>query len=311
MARARRFWIGVVGRLGLALVAVIAAFGAPAGAAREQNVSLRYGDLVLNGRLVVPGSKPLGEGVVLMVHGTLAHHGMDTIRGLQETFADRGIATLAITLGLGRSNRRGMYPCAVPHRHRHTDALDEIAAWIDWLGGKGAGSLVLFGHSRGGNQVAWYMAERKDRRVARVILLAPMTWSEGRARGTYMRRHGRPLDEVLARAKALVAAGKGDQLMHDTGFLFCPGATVTAETFVSYYGPDPRRDTPALLPRIPAPVLIVAAGQDAVVPDLVPRVRPLADGRRIRLVVVEDADHFFLDLFAEDVADAVSEFLAP
>lgn len=49
-----------------------------------------------------------------------------------------------------------MYDCAKPHRHRLVDALDEIAAWVDWLKQRGASDIVLLGHSRGGNQAAWY-----------------------------------------------------------------------------------------------------------------------------------------------------------
>ena len=39
------------------------------------------------------------------------------------------------------------------------------------------------------------------------------------------------------------------------------------------------------------------------------RIKSIADGRRLVLAVVGDADHFFLDLFAEDVADHVEKFV--
>jgi hypothetical protein len=41
------------------------------------------------------------------------------------------------------------------------------------------------------------------------------------------------------------------------------------------------------------------------VPDVPARIKPLADGTRVRLEVIEDADHFFLDFYTEDVADLV------
>ena len=43
---------------------------------------------------------------------------------------------------------------------------------------------------------------------------------------------------------------------------------------------------------------------DTVVPDIIDRVKPLTKSENISLSVVDGADHFFLDLFAEDVADA-------
>jgi pimeloyl-ACP methyl ester carboxylesterase len=69
-------------------------------------------------------------------------------------------------------------------------------------------------------------------------------------------------------------------------------------------------DTPALLPQIGTPVLVVAGSEDAVVKGLVEKVQPLADGKRVQLKVVEGADHFFRDLYAEDVADAVKAMLS-
>ena len=39
--------------------------------------------------------------------------------------------------------------------------------------------------------------------------------------------------------------------------------------------------------------------------------RPLADGKHLELHVVADADHFFQDLFADEVADAAAKFLRP
>lgn len=55
----------------------------------------------------------------------------------------------------------------------------------------------------------------------------------------------------------------------------------------------------------------VHAEQDTVVPDIAEKVKPLADDEAVTLVTVEGAGHFFLDLYAEDVADAIEEFDPP
>ena len=110
---------------------------------------------------------------------------------------------------------------------------------------------------------------------------------------------------------ALVKAGKGNQMMAKTGILYCPGADVAAATFVSYYNPDPRFDTPAILGELKVPALVVASGKDTVVKGLPERIKPMVDGKRLQFGLVGDADHFFLDLYAEDVADFIEKFLSP
>lgn len=58
------------------------------------------------------------------------------------------------------------------------------------------------------------------------------------------------------------------------------------------------------------PVLVIAGSADTVVPHVVERVQPLADGKKIQLKVIEDAGHLFNDFYIEDAADLVAEFLS-
>lgn len=277
--------------------------------AQAEEVRIKLGGLTLNANLNLADGMTLNDGVVLMVHGTLAHNAMDTIKNLSDVLNERGFNTLAINLSLGLDDRHGMYDCKAPHRHRHLDALDEIGAWFGWLRAKGAGEVVLFGHSRGGNQAARFAAERGDALLERVVLLAPAVGTA--AAPGFKRQHGKPLGPELEKAEALVAAGKGDQMLEKLGVLYCPGADVTAASFVSYYRTDPRFDTTMVLPELKMPALVVAGGKDTVVQGLPERMKPLADGKKLHFGVVDDADHFFLDLYAEDVADFIEEFLSP
>jgi pimeloyl-ACP methyl ester carboxylesterase len=293
------------------ILAVLSIFAAGTGAAGERLVTTPHDGLTLNGRVVTADGKSARDGIVLFTHGTLAHNGMELVRAVQDGLRERGVNSLAITLGLGQDRRAGMYGCETPHRHKHEDALDEIGVWLDWLKAEGAGDVTLMGHSRGGNQTAWFAAERPNAAVKRVVLLAPSMWSAARRNAGYERRFNTPLTPILERAAAFVAKGGGGEMLKNTGFLFCPGAEVSAGTFLSYYKDEPRRHTPALLPRIAVPVLVIAGSLDTVVKGIPEAVRPLADGDKVTLVVVEDASHFFLDFFAEDVADAVAAFVAP
>lgn len=294
----------------MTMLAALAALALAGGAqAAEQKVQIKRDGLTLNGNLALAEGKKLGDGAVLLTHGTLAHNGMEIVKAMQAGLAERGINSLAITLSLGQDNRAGMYDCATPHRHKHTDALGEIGAWLDWLKGQGAGKVVLMGHSRGGAQTAWFAAERPDPAVAKVVLLAPATWDAKAEQAQYKERYGKDLSAPLAKAAALVKAGKGAQMMPATDFIYCPGANVAAASFVDYYQAEPRLGVAPHLPRIAVPTLVVAASDDQVVKDLPQVVQPLADGKKVKLVTVM-GDHFFLDLAAEDAADAVRTFLA-
>jgi pimeloyl-ACP methyl ester carboxylesterase len=279
--------------------------------AKAEEVKLKQGGLTLNAELTLADGKALRDGIVLMVHGTLAHNAMDTIKNLADVLKERGISTLAVNLSLGLDDRHGMYDCKVPHRHKHLDAIGEIGHWVKWLQAKGAGEITLFAHSRGGNQATRYATEAADPGIKRLVLLAPATFDAKAAADGFQRTHKRPLAEALAKAEALVKAGKGAELMSKAGLLYCTQADVAAATFVAYYKPDPRFDTPSILHKLKVPALVVAGGKDTVVRGLPERVKPMADGKKLSLGVVGDADHFFLDLYAEDVADFIEKFLSP
>lgn len=297
-------------RLFRPLALFMIAFLAVAQPATAEEVRIKPGALTLNAQLDLAADKTLKDGVVLIVHGTLAHNDMETLKTLRSVLNDRGLSTLAINLSLAIDDRHGMYDCKTPHRHRHLDALDEISAWMDWLKEKGAGPVVLFGHSRGGNQAARYVAERGHSMIKKLALLAPATWDAAKAAAGFEKAHNRPLAPALEAAEALAKAGKGDVLLDKPGLLYCPSAKVSAASFVSYYRPDPRFDTPSILGEINLPVLIMAGSNDTVVADLPAKMAGKADGTQITFKVIDGADHFFLDLYAEDVADAMEAFLA-
>lgn len=278
--------------------------------AGQRGIELEINGTVAFGDLVEPDDGSFKQGVLVITHGTLAHKDMELVEALQSALAERGVASLAHTLSLGVARRDGMYDCATPHRHRHEDAVLEIGAWIAWLKANGAGPVSLLGHSRGGNQVAWYAAEHADSGIDRLVLLAPMTRGpEGNAATRYQNRFKADLGPILSKAKALLAHGKGRTMMELPGFLHCPNSKASAESIVSYYGDEPRRDTPSLLTKVGVPVLVIAGSADTVVPDVVERVRPLADGKKIQLQIIEDAGHLFLDFFIEDAADLIAGYL--
>ena len=66
-----------------------------------------------------------------------------------------------------------------------------------------------------------------------------------------------------------------------------------------------------MIPKLKVPTLIVAGANDTIIIGLSDDIKPIADGQQIIFSMIEDADHFFLDLFAEDVADQIETFMPP
>lgn len=168
--------------------------------ATAEEVTIEYKGLTLNAEYAPGDGASVDDRLILIVHGTLAHNAMETIANLSAILNERGLNTLAINLSLGVDNRHGMYDCAVPHRHTHLGALGEIDAWITWAQEQGSGPITLFGHSRGGNQVAQYTTGGGASRLERVVLMAPATWNEKEAAAGYEKNHGTPLGAKLAEA---------------------------------------------------------------------------------------------------------------
>ena len=279
--------------------------------AHAQEVSFTYKGLTLNANLELAANSKIADGMILVTHGGLGHYGMEVIVYLQKLLKDRGYNTLAINLSLGINNRRGTYDCAIIQRHTNDDAVAEIGAWTNWLKQQGVTRITLLGHSRGGAQTALYASQSKNRLIKAVVLIAPATRDNTDA-ATYLRNFNRLLTPVLEKAQGLHNAGKGNAVLEKISLLNCGETSATVDSFLSYYAPAAqvlRVDTPALLPKIKQPVLVVVASNDETVIDLDKKIAPLADGKHVQMKIIEGADHTLRDLSADETVDAIDVFL--
>lgn len=306
VSNVKKPWTPVV--LGLSLGFTLLSTSWASLAAEVKEIKQTYNGLTLNANLVMGDQQTYADGIVLLTHGTLTHKDRSTYAQLQENLAAQGISSLAPSLSLGLNDRKGEYDCAVPHTHKHTEAIKEIGFWMDWLKQQGANSVTLMGHSRGGNQTAWFANEYDSAQINKVVLLAPAT-GEQQSASEYQEKYGKPLADVLKKANALVAKGQGESLMKDTDFIYCKATQVTPNAFVDYYTVKPQFDTPTLLKTAKKPTLVIMGADDTVVADLPKKMAPLASNALIKTVTIMDADHFFLDLASEDAAAAAAEFI--
>lgn len=276
--------------------------------AHAEEVKQSYNGMTVNANVVLAEGQTLKDEVVLLTHGTLTHNGRETYSGIQKLLAENGISSVAPNLSLNINDRHGEHDCAVFNTHKHEDAVLEIGFWLNWLKEQGADSVSLMGHSRGGNQTAWYSVENDSDMIKKVILIAPATWSNEAQAESYEKQFGVALQPILDNAEALVKAGKGDTKLTKTNFIYCENADVSAEAFASYYRNDERMDTPTLLKKAVKPTLVIIGSADTVVADLSDKMEALKNPL-VQHVTLEGADHFFLDLSAEELVDESVTFI--
>jgi pimeloyl-ACP methyl ester carboxylesterase len=293
------------------IVSALAALSIAAAAAtcEAEQVSQEYLGLDLSGNLEIASGKSLKGEAVLLVHDTLGHDGMELMAALQDGLRDQGISSLAITLGLGMDKRRGMFDCAFEQDHRHEDAIDEIASWVQWLKDKGVTSITLAGHGRGANQVALYAINRLDKSVKRTVLMSPLMQNESKVEAEYRARFGQPLRQELAKAEELVASERGNQFVDVPGFLSCAKPQVTAGAFANYYGANAKFKTTNLLQSIKVPVLIAVGDADPVLTEINAAEPDFASLKTVTLAVIPGADQDFRDLGADELAKKIKEFI--
>lgn len=98
--------------------------------------------------------------------------------------------------------------------------------------------------------------------------------------------------------------------MQGIDFIYCQDAQVRAAAFADYYEIKPQFDTPTLLKSAKKPTLVIIGSDDDVVADLPGAIEALGDLAKVQTVIIDGADHFFLDFYNEDSAIAVREFLS-
>jgi len=243
-----------------------------------------------------------GDTAVFLMHGTLAHNRMEIIQSIAEIVsADHDLPVLAPNLSYNLPGRTGMLDCDITHTHKHFDALTEISHWMDYLAEQGFTRIVVAAHSRGGSQLAAYLADAPHPAIVGAVLIAPATFDAERQAAGYQRRYGQELIGLYAQAQAMAP----EAILTVPGFVYCQNAQVAASSFLDYYRDDMRRDTPTTLTQIDLPVTVIAGSLDDVVEVLPARLQSMQLSDNVSFELLDGADHFFRDLYADDVASLI------
>ena len=261
-----------------------------------------------------------GNVAVVLLHGTLAHNRMEIINTFATLISeDYGYPVLTPNLSLNNKDRMGaqiqtstkgyasLTACDINHTHKYEDAVTELATWVDYLKQQGFEKIVVTGHSRGGRQVSAYLAGASDEpAVVGGVLIASGLSRNERNITNYKKDTGLDLPELLAQFSKLPQ----DQYVDVPKFIYCDNPKVTAGAFIAEYEDNPVHSAPFNVQKITnIPVLVIGGSEDTVVPDIESDFESLADQENLTVEVIDGADHFFRDLYADDAAIMIVDLI--
>lgn len=280
--------------LALSFVSILSAINVLA-----KPISLSLDDLQVNAEImeVSDKSKPF----FLILHGTLAWHGMELPSTIQQLLVEENYGSLAFTLSLGEDNRRGFFDCSHPIISGHHDAQMEIQLWLNHLNKNGYQNVILIGHSRGGSQLADFAANNSDK-IKASFLIAPLVWDKNKIHSSYQSASKISLVQQLENLKK-----QSDQTLSNQNILHCLNAEVTGEAFLSYYDELPEKNTPTLIKSISIPTKIYLGDNDPLTKNFLAQSSVISNNKMISTMVIEDADHFFRDFAVEEVVSDIIE----
>ena len=268
---------------------------------RTQLVTIPTDTYPLEGALHEPDGKVTGA--VLLFHGNTMNFYVGAPRFLPPALTRLGFACLAF-------NRRGHDILSIrDSRAAEGAAFQTTAEGIAdnryaaaWLAARGFPRPVIIGHSNGGMLAVQHVADHPQ--TPALVLLSAHTGGADQvasASGAGLMAGDR-LEEITAQARAMVAAGRGRELLLMPGWWY----VASAESFL-----DRMVSMPAILelaPQIKCPVLFIRGDQESADTYPAEKFRTLAAGP-CDVAVVPDCDHFYVGCEAA-VTEIVSPWLA-
>lgn len=241
---------------------------------RGELVSIATDTAPLDGILYEPDGGATA-GAVILFHGNTMNFYVGPPRFLPPALVAMGFACLAF-------NRRAHDVLSVRGDKGRMEggafqttaqALADHATAADWLAARGYPAPVVIGHSNGGMMAAPHVAARPQ--TPALVLLSAGAGGPARTQREGLLA-GPRLPEVRARAEAMVAAGRGDELMLLPGWWY----VITARSFLDRITTVP--DILAYAPRITCPALYVRGDAESEATFPGEKFRQLAGGRASR-----------------------------
>lgn len=266
-----------------------------------ETVKLDFEGLTVSGNYIEgDADKP----VFVILHATWQHHTNELPSYMQQLLDFEGYSSLAFSLSLGLDDRQLAINCDETPTvlGTHQQALDELNLWFDWLAEQGHERFILVGHSRGGAQSALFQAQVQYPGVEQLILIAPATFDYERTAQQFENNFRVPLADQIDYFKGL--ENQIDPIT-ESALLYCFYANTSAETFLSYYEPEPEKHTPAILTQVDIPTKVFLGTDDDLSHRFIAYEDEFMTKDNVSIYWIEGAGHFFRDLYTDDIVEEV------
>lgn len=251
--------------------------------------------LRLHGALHQPPADAAGpREALLLLHGAGGNfYSSGLFTGLISRLVKDGITVLAV-------NTRGHDAVSTAGSRKYfgaafevvDDCRHDIAAWTEFLVGKGYEQVVLAGHSLGAVKAIYCLAHEPPAPVRRLIALSPprlsySRFADGPEADTFLRE--------FAVAEAHVREGRGETIM---AVQFPLPYLVSAAGYLDKYGPEERYNVLKFVDRVGCPMLFtfgtIELRRGSAFEGLPEELTAISPGAAtLKVAVIAGADHFY------------------
>ncbi|MGZ8228342.1 MAG: alpha/beta hydrolase [Burkholderiales bacterium] len=269
---------------------------------RLELVSIPTPTLPLDGLLYEPDGGATAGGVLLF-HGNTMNFYVGAPRFLPPALTRLGFACLAF-------NRRGHDMMSTRNSRKAEggafqmtrEAIEDNAIAARWMADRGYAQPVVIGHSNGGMLGVRHTVDHPNTRALVLLSAGRGGATTVQSGGTEGLLAGDRFGEIHARARELVAAGRGKELLLLPGWWY----VITAESFIDRLTEVP--DTLALAPKVKCPILCIRGDKENA--ERYPaEVFARAATAPATARVIENCDHFYNGR-EDTVAEVVTSWLA-
>ncbi len=263
-----------------------------------------HNGLVLNANLK---SNSQSDTIFILVHGTRGYKDMEIIKSLSQKIYDYGYSSLSINLSYDIDNRASEFlSCDRVHTHNEHTSIDEIVSWYRYLENQDYKNIYFIGHSRGAFNVIQAMAIINNNNI-KAYLLAPVIDTYLGTKNYYDQEHNLPYETLINNKDEFIISDRYPSI----NFLFCENARVSSSTFRSYLDLSKNQtlypftfSIVDLLKDTNSMVTIFSGTDDEILLDSYKKLNQINQSN-ISHILIDEADHFFRDIYLDDVIDII------
>ena len=197
---------------------------------------------------------------------------------------------------------------------RFEDTEQDVGAAFEFAKSRGLNNIVLFGTSLGGPRVMYYWSQTKDPNIKAMGFLAAITSPYLAAKHRFDKKKHADLDVFLQKARELVKAGKGGDIIAFPNWSLGRSFPLTAESYLSYFGnlKDSNASTVKFGDQVTLPTVVIHGEKDVLaLPQVAEEIyASLTSAPKRDLIIIKGAGHYLSPgPIAERYSQAVIEWV--